>query len=300
MVHGRVPLLVTVLAVVTAIFALLSLGAIAQSAGPADAVEVERWLVSPDGRLRRVTIIVDARVADPEALAASRYPGALHMPGVIAQSTIFAKWAPGDTPVTVLYEDTFDPPGIDGVSHLLWAMNLWNSVSGQSFAFLGGGGSFAFTPACDENEGDDTKTVRFSLLLEPGVLGETCTIFDFSGIDGVERIVEFDMHLDAATDWSVAPVTPGDHYDLRSVLLHELGHAFGLDHSESGTVMQPYLDAGETVRSLTADDIEGMRTLYGVPEPPETQSPTPQPTPAPTPEPSDRPYRSTLVVISRD
>lgn len=294
MAHGRVPLLVTVLTVTAAIFALLSLGAIAQSPGPTDAVEVERWLVSPDGRVRRVTIVVDARIADPEAVAARRYPGALHMPGVAAQSMTFAKWAPGDTPVSVLYEDTLDPPGIDGVPHLLWAMNVWNSVGGQSFAFVGGGASSVFTPTCDENEGDDTNTVRFSFLLDAGVLGETCTIFDFVGIDGLERIVEFDMHLDAATDWSVAPAPPADRYDLRSVLLHELGHAFGLDHSVSGTVMQPFLDAGEMVRSLTTDDIEGMRTLYGVPEPTET------PTPSSSPEPNSRPYRSTLGVISRD
>ena len=301
MARGRIWLAAFAAGMVAVAIALLSPGAGADSPGRGDAVEVERWLLSVDGRFRRVTIVVDARVADPEALASARYPGALTQPALSAQFATFARWAPGDVPVSVLYDAVLDPPGIDGDPHLQWAIGVWSGVSGQSFSFVGAGASSAFTPTCGANEGDFTNTVRFSFLLDPGVLGETCTLFDFDGIDGGERIVEFDMHIDAATDWSVAAITPGDQYDLRSLMLHELGHALGLDHSGPGNVMQPFLDTGEMVRTLTGDDLAGMRALYGEPGTPEPE-PTPTATPAttPVPLPTDRPYRSTLGALSRD
>lgn len=284
-------------------FMVLSLGASATVPETRDAVEVERWLLSQDGRFRRVTIVVDARVADPDAVADARYPLAFRNPGVAAQFVTFAKWAPGDTLVPVLYDDALDPVGIDGNPHLQWAMDGWSSVGEQSFAFAAAGASSTFTPTCGDNEGDFTNTVRFSFLLDPGVLGETCAIFDFDGIDGLERIVEFDIHMDAGTDWSVAAITPPDRFDFRSVLLHELGHALGLDHSGAGTVMQPLIDTGEMLRTLTDDDVAGLRALYavpGTPEPTTTATPTPTPTPTSAPGPNDRRYRSTLGAISRD
>ncbi len=274
------------------VLVLLAMSAEAGSPAQRGAVEVERWLVSPDGRFRRVTIVVDARVADPEAVADARYPEALRSPGVSAQYATFAKWAPGDVPIAVGYDDALDPVGIDGNPHLQWAMSSWNAVGGQSLAFANVGSTTALAPTCDANNGDGANTVRFSFLLDAGILGETCTLFDFDGIDGTERILEFDMHVDASSEWSVAAVTPGDRYDLRSVLLHELGHALGLDHSGSGNVMQPFLDTGEMLRTLSSDDIAGMRALYGV---------AAKPTPTRTPPPKEsRPFRSTLGAISRD
>jgi len=71
-----------------------------------------------------------------------------------------------------------------------------------------------------------------------------------------------DMHFDADEDWSA-----GVNLDLFSVALHEAGHALGLAHSaQPGAVMYPYyrLTAG-----LTADDIAGIQSLYGMTAPPQ-------------------------------
>ncbi len=58
--------------------------------------------------------------------------------------------------------------------------------------------------------------------------------------------------------------------DVRRVLIHELGHGMGLNHSEGDNVMSPITSDRE---ALSSDDIAGIQALYGVPA-------TPPPAPA--------------------
>ncbi len=68
-----------------------------------------------------------------------------------------------------------------------------------------------------------------------------------------------DMHLDDDENWQA-----GSGIDLFTVALHEAGHALGLGHSDRpGSVMYPYY---RQAAGLTADDIAGIRALYGEPE----------------------------------
>jgi len=87
-----------------------------------------------------------------------------------------------------------------------------------------------------------------------------------------------DMHFDDDESWNV-----GRDVDLFTVALHEAGHALGLGHSDRpDSVMYPYY---RLATGLTADDIAGIRELYGSRDnaPPATpQTPAAPPTDTPS------------------
>jgi hypothetical protein len=97
-------------------------------------------------------------------------------------------------------------------------------------------------------------------------------------------ILESDIFLNAEFNWSVASNGEPDRYDVESIMVHELGHLFGLGHSALGetelvsagrrrvlgaeAVMFPIAyPAGNTLdRELKPDDRAGILDLYGTPE----------------------------------
>ena len=77
------------------------------------------------------------------------------------------------------------------------------------------------------------------------------------------EIVGFDMAVNAEFyDWTTTGET--DANDLLNTLVHEFGHAIGLDHSyHEEATMWAQTDLGEIhKRDLARDDIEGLMYLY--------------------------------------
>lgn len=71
-----------------------------------------------------------------------------------------------------------------------------------------------------------------------------------------------DIHLDSSENWVLSQVGPG--FDIFTVVAHELGHALGLQHSSvPNSLMNAFYS--EAFRGPQADDIAGMRFIYGLP-----------------------------------
>lgn len=64
-------------------------------------------------------------------------------------------------------------------------------------------------------------------------------------------------------DSDPVPYPSFNFYDLQSIFLHELGHAFGLLHTNNeGDLMEPRLSANEVHREITGNDALGAEHIY--------------------------------------
>lgn len=106
-------------------------------------------------------------------------------------------------------------------------------------------------------------------------------IITTAGIDGPSRVLAdcelpcngkrvVTMRLDSGERWTAIM--------LGNVILHEMGHAQGLPHSEDGGVMDAYYRESAT-KPVGAQELAWMTSRYGPP----SQTPTPPANPPPTP-----------------
>ena len=93
-------------------------------------------------------------------------------------------------------------------------------------------------------------------------------LITFSAIDGAGGTLaqafgppNGDITLDTGETWSVAAMLPAGSQDLETVILHELGHSLGLNHSGFGQAsMFPFSPPAD--RQLDVDDHAGISSLY--------------------------------------
>jgi hypothetical protein len=92
--------------------------------------------------------------------------------------------------------------------------------------------------------------------LDPGVVAQTVIHVDATG-----SYHDADVHVNGA-DYHFSLDGALGTLDLRSVLVHELGHALGLGHSTDPRATMYASGSGLRWRSLEKDDIDGVCALY--------------------------------------
>lgn len=259
--------------------------------GPARASlhETEYMLTLPDGSrasahfLVRATDSGEASAAAVSAVAAV-YPGAVvediaHEPhpghdasehesenpgaeGVVrAQWNAWGwQWGDDELPVAVQYNPAGAPAGFSP-SDVSAALAVWSVVDETSFAF-DYRGETSLPASMNVNGTDGVNVVAWQDLgCDAGcVLGLTTKSFESH---------EVDVSLNSNPGANLGLGTNGT-WDAVSVLIHELGHMAGLEHScpalgpctdEESEAVMFYAYTG-VQRSLEADDIAALRALY--------------------------------------
>jgi hypothetical protein len=251
----------------------------AESGSHTLSIEVHR----PDGPPVLLQFLV-AAATPGDALAVAQRTAAEIVPGgYIADGGVSAQWAawswqwaPGEIPVTVAYNPIGAPSSV-GPQAVIAGLQAWSSVPDSRFAFRYGGITDNVASILDSGPDGENVVSWAPMECNPG-----CVL----GVTSKETAHEVDMLLNnnpaAATQAGI-----NGTLDWRTVILHELGHVAGLEHScpvpfgpcteaELAAVMH-YQYRG-VLRKLEPDDIAGIVALYPLSEPP---SPSPGPPPAP-------------------
>lgn len=119
---------------------------------------------------------------------------------------------------------------------------------------------------CTKSVRDTVNTIDFGPAQGYGQLGLACSSERVNS-SGVWKITETDIRLTAGVSWTRYPDSPtcSNKYDLLSVVAHEGGHAFGLDHpySVGNQTMAAYsVSCNGGFRTLGRGDVKALRILY--------------------------------------
>jgi hypothetical protein len=205
----------------------------------------------------------------------------------------------GTSPVTILAADQTPDGQLNEIEAVIQqSLSVWTSVSGTLLApsTLGTLQQTSTTGTCDSSDGLNTicfdqndpgfalGVLAFTRVVSADTVGQQLSATS-SPSTFVGQILDADVLLlpgDANTTFATPAALPSNPnaYDLESILIHELGHTFGFNHSGVwGAMMFPFAPppgqltgTRPTAQSpdspLSDDDRTGLRVLYPDPTDP--------------------------------
>jgi hypothetical protein len=181
-----------------------------------------------------------------------------------------AHWLPANLPLPMVIDPTnLDKTNAVASAEIVASAEEWELIPTSYFTvdahdYTGAAGELVPALAFDGQN---------SILFDPtganfptaGVIAFTRSIID--GTDGHTLdtdVVANDRDFWWSTSAVLEPAPAGQSsVDLRAVITHELGHAFGLDHTSIlGGTMIPFIQNDISQRSLELDDRAGNSTIY--------------------------------------
>ena len=177
------------------------------------------------------TLGVGARVSYAFANEALRFEGARNCGDLVPMDRL----AGPDLPMDELVRETAA------------AFRVWERAAGLSFHRV-----------------DDVRDADIILGAQGRPRGQAFANVTYApgAVDGVRTIDQALVCLNPEHRWKVGFDGRKDVYDIRYTLIHEIGHAIGLDHpGASGQVMG--FRYTEAFAELQPGDLQGVRRLYG-------------------------------------
>ncbi len=138
------------------------------------------------------------------------------------------------------------------------AASTWNTA-GARFSF-----NYTGTTSVASYGYDGTNQVLFRNFGTGGTIGLTYVWYNPT----TKIIVECDMELNDYYKWSTESGAVAGCFDVQTIATHEFGHFLCLkdlyDPADSAKIMYGYGATGVIKRTLHADDIAGIRAVYGL------------------------------------
>src|SRR2546426_5433635 len=184
-----------------------------------------------------------------------------------------AHWLESSLPlVSVINPTNADIPSATALSVVQASANTWQDINTSFFTvnpveYTGAPGQVA--PALNAGDGQnsmffDTAGVNFAV--GSGVIAFVRSTIDLTDGHTLDADMVFNDHefFSSTSSPNLTPAPPGQSsVDLQSVVTHEYGHYFGLDHTSlANATMIPFIIGDTRQRTLELDDRAGNSTSY--------------------------------------